>query len=126
MCLIKNILRRIRNKLSQYVWYVRREYTGHSKSIIDGYFSRHQVKGLHVGCGGNLLDGWLNSELSPRTEDILQLNAIKPFPVKGCVFDYVFSEHMIEHVPYCDGVSMLKECYRILKKMGGCGYLRLT
>jgi len=33
-------------------------------------------------------------------------------------FDYVFSEHMIEHIPYLEGFSMLSECYRILREGG--------
>lgn len=33
-------------------------------------------------------------------------------------FDYVFSEHMIEHIPYTGGVNMLREIYRILRPGG--------
>ena len=32
--------------------------------------------------------------------------------------DYIFSEHMIEHVSYEQGASMLRECYRTLKPGG--------
>jgi SAM-dependent methyltransferase len=34
------------------------------------------------------------------------------------VFDYVFSEHMIEHVPYKEGLFMLSEACRVLKPGG--------
>jgi predicted SAM-dependent methyltransferase len=34
------------------------------------------------------------------------------------VFDYVFSEHMIEHVSYAEGLLMLRECLRVLKPGG--------
>ncbi len=34
------------------------------------------------------------------------------------MFDYIFSEHMIEHVPLADGFSMLQECHRVLRKGG--------
>ncbi len=40
------------------------------------------------------------------------------FPIEDQTFDYVFSEHMIEHISWCDGAFMLRECYRILKPGG--------
>jgi predicted SAM-dependent methyltransferase len=33
-------------------------------------------------------------------------------------FDYIFSEHMIEHVDHDGAVAMLRECYRVLKPGG--------
>lgn len=46
------------------------------------------------------------------------LDAAKPFPYADETFDYVFSEHMIEHIPWKDGLQMLRECKRVLKGKG--------
>jgi predicted SAM-dependent methyltransferase len=46
------------------------------------------------------------------------LDATKPFPLENDEFDYVFSEHMIEHVSYRQGEMMLQECFRILRTNG--------
>jgi predicted SAM-dependent methyltransferase len=34
------------------------------------------------------------------------------------MFDYIFSEHMIEHISYSNGFAMLSECHRVLKNNG--------
>lgn len=44
-----------------------------------------------------------------------------PFPDKS--IDYIFSEHMFEHLKLTEAVKMLKECRRVLKKNG---VLRIT
>ena len=31
-------------------------------SIIDNYFSKHETRKLHIGCGNNAIDGWLNTD----------------------------------------------------------------
>lgn len=73
---------------------------------------------LHLGCGSNLLDGWINTDSHPRTRDVIYLDATRSFPLEAQVLDYVFHEHMIEHIPYRDGLFMLSECYRVLKSGG--------
>jgi SAM-dependent methyltransferase len=73
---------------------------------------------LHIGAGNHPLPGWVNSDLNPCHPDILRLDATLPMPFPPAHFDHIFSEHMIEHVPYAGGVAMLRECYRILKPGG--------
>jgi predicted SAM-dependent methyltransferase len=86
--------------------------------LIDDYLQYAEIKKLHIGCGENILSGWLNSDYQPISDDILNLDATKAFSIKNNKFDYVFSEHMIEHISYSEGLSMLKECFRVLKKDG--------
>jgi len=64
------------------------------------------------------MDGWLNADYFPASREILHLDATKTFPFSDGAFDYVYCEHMIEHIPLCDGLRMLQECFRILKKGG--------
>jgi predicted SAM-dependent methyltransferase len=46
------------------------------------------------------------------------LDATVDFPFGRAVFDYVYSEHLIEHLPYNDGKFMLRECHRVLRPGG--------
>jgi predicted SAM-dependent methyltransferase len=88
------------------------------KRIIERYFGAHPVTKLHVGCGPNVLDGWLNADRCPASPLVLRLDATKPFALGDETFDYVFSEHMIEHLTHSQGHFMLAECFRILKHGG--------
>ncbi len=80
------------------------------------------IKALHLGCGTNLLEGWLNTDINAHGS-IMELDASLPFPIKDCSLDFIFSEHMFEHLTYESGKAMLRECYRTLKPGG---VLRLT
>jgi predicted SAM-dependent methyltransferase len=76
------------------------------------------VKKLQLGCGGNYLEGWLDTDFQPMARHVLKLDASQPFPFPDNSFDYVYSEHMIEHMPYSGGVNMLLESFRVLKPGG--------
>ena len=88
------------------------------QEFIDEYFSRERVRKLHIGCGGNILNGWLNSDCNSINPGVISLDATKVFPLNNDQFDYVFSEHMIEHINFSQGFAMLLECHRILKPGG--------
>jgi predicted SAM-dependent methyltransferase len=70
---------------------------------------------LQVGCGGRLLEGWLNADI--YSGDVY-LNATKKLPFKDETFNYVFCEQFIEHITLSEGLRFLSECYRILKPNG--------
>jgi predicted SAM-dependent methyltransferase len=59
----------------------------------------------------------LNTDIFPTREEVY-LNASKPYPFSDGSFQYVFSEHMIQALPWEGGVAMLKECYRVLATGG--------
>ncbi len=73
---------------------------------------------LNIGAGDHPLPGWWNTDINPCHPSIMQLDASKRFPFNDEIFERVFSEHMIEHVPYAAGLSMLRECYRVLEPGG--------
>jgi SAM-dependent methyltransferase len=73
---------------------------------------------LNVGCGDHPLPGWVNTDLNPCHPSITRLDATQPFVFPDGYFDYVFSEHMIEHVPYAGARVMLYECRRVLRPGG--------
>lgn len=94
-----------------------RSLTGRNDRIASQYLAQEAVPRLQIGCGGNALRGWLNTDLNPGRDQI-HLDATRPFPFADGVFDYIYSEHMIEHVSWLEGRAMLGECRRVLKPGG--------
>jgi predicted SAM-dependent methyltransferase len=72
---------------------------------------------LHIGGGWQLLEGWLNTDIE-TISGVMWMDATRRFPFKDETFQYVYSEHMIEHVPYDKGVYMLRECCRVMRRGG--------
>jgi predicted SAM-dependent methyltransferase len=92
--------------------------TSIDRAIIQSYFAERNIRKLHIGCGESILDGWLNSDLFQHSSSILHLDATDVFPFANDTFDYIYSEHMIEHISYSHGLAMLRECNRVLKNNG--------
>jgi predicted SAM-dependent methyltransferase len=95
---------------------LRRATLGNAR-LIAAYLRRPGEKKLHIGAGGRRLPGWLNSDLHP-SRGVLELDATQPLPFAEAVFDFVYSEHMIEHVAFEHGLGMLREVHRVLKPGG--------
>jgi predicted SAM-dependent methyltransferase len=102
----------------QRLWYVAHRFGMRDRKFAKQYILQSQVRKLHLGCGWNLLPGWLNMDYLPLCREALYLDVRQPFFFLDESFDYIFSEHMIEHMSYHDGVNMLTECYRVLKRNG--------
>jgi len=86
--------------------------------LIGEYLATSPKPGLHIGAAKNAMPGWLDTDLRPRRRDVLYLDVTEPFPFGDATFDYVFSEHLIEHIGYEEGRFMLSECFRVLKSGG--------
>jgi predicted SAM-dependent methyltransferase len=52
------------------------------------------------------------------SEGTVFLDATTPFPFDCGTFDYIYCEHMIEHISWQKGQTMLRECHRVLKPRG--------
>lgn len=85
--------------------------------LIKEYLEANAIRKLQIGSGPTNLQGWLGTDISPVAGQVY-LDATKAFPFADNTFDYVYSEHMIEHISWQDGLFMLKECQRILKPGG--------
>jgi SAM-dependent methyltransferase len=72
---------------------------------------------LQIGAGSLALPGWLNTDLEPP-RGAIYLDATRRFPFADATFDYVLSEHQIEHLPYAEGLFMLREAHRVLRPGG--------
>ena len=88
------------------------------RRIAQRYLAQAREPKLHVGCGSWWLDGWLNSDLHPSSPGTLLLDATRRFPFPDGTFAYVYSEHMIEHLTFREGMAMLGECHRVLAPGG--------
>ena len=87
--------------------------------VVKKYLSKNTERKLQIGSGRNPLVGWLNTGISLReSKDGIYMDAGKPFPLPDNSFDYVYSEHLIEHLTYLQALNMLEESYRVLKPSG--------
>lgn len=87
------------------------------RNIIRSYFGENIIYKLQIGSSSNIMTGWLNSDIFP-SHNVLYLDATKRFPFVDEQFHYVYSEHMIEHISSEQGIFMLSEVHRVLKKDG--------
>ena len=85
--------------------------------LIADYMRKTTVRKLQIGAGTANNPGWLNTDIEP-SENQAYLDATERFPVPDGSFQYVFAEHVIEHVSYDDAIGMLKETHRILAPGG--------
>jgi predicted SAM-dependent methyltransferase len=85
---------------------------------IQHYIDTHEVRKLQLGANRNGLEGWLNTDLHTIPGKAFSMDVSKPFPIPDQSIDFIFSEHLIEHIPSHIGAHMLKECKRILKPSG--------
>lgn len=119
----KKIIKKVLN-FSPYLAYLTfkkiREYNRclkKQKNIIDDYLKNNKVKRIQIGCGSNILEGWLNTDLN-YNDKVAFLDAGAKFPIESDNFDYIYSEHLFEHLKVEEQINMLEESYRILKKGG--------
>lgn len=87
---------------------------------IDTYLHTHSERKLQLGTGDNRLDGWLNTDIHDFSGngEVVYLDLRRSFPLPDDSFDVVFSEHVIEHVDYADGLHCLRESWRVLRPGG--------
>src|SRR5437868_4053917 len=84
---------------------------------LKAYLLIHKVPKIQLGAGLNNLTGWFNTDYFPRN-NVLFVDVTKPFPIPSNSFQFIFSEHHIEHISYKYAVEMLREAFRIMKPGG--------
>ncbi|MEI8120593.1 MAG: methyltransferase domain-containing protein [bacterium] len=72
---------------------------------------------LHLGCGDERLEGWVNVDFhNPRADQSVDLFS-QPWPWSDSSVDVVYMHHFLEHFPKL--IETLREVHRILKPGGG-------
>ena len=102
--------------------WLKRKVLRTDRRILRDYLRKESEPKLHLGSGWHRLEGWLNTDLD-IVPGVLKMDARKPFRLPSGCFQYVFTEHMIEHVSYGEALLMLRECHRVLREGG---VLRVT
>ena len=85
---------------------------------IHDYLARHEIRKLQLGAGVNREDGWLSTDIDSRHDEVLEVDASEPLPFPDDSLDFIFAEHMIEHIAYRPGQRMLRQCLRVLRPGG--------
>jgi predicted SAM-dependent methyltransferase len=105
-------LRGLKRDMQVLFWLAKRQ------GLITTYVRSQGVKRLQLGTSNNLLNGWLNTDITPNHASVVYMDATRRFPIDDNTLDYIICEHMIEHIPYHDAQTMLRECHRVLKPGG--------
>jgi predicted SAM-dependent methyltransferase len=69
-----------------------------------------------LGSGAAPLVGWINIDIQRPADVLLDLRFGIPLPDESV--DFIYSEHLIEHLTLEDGLKHFAECRRILKSGG--------
>ena len=96
---------------------LRRRLLQTDNRIRNDYLRNNEEPKLHIGGGWRLLDGWLNGDIE-LVPGVMFMDATQRFPLADESFQLVFTEHMIEHIPYEKAEFMLRDCYRVMRKGG--------
>ena len=87
-----------------------------TKGVINRRFARADARILNLGSGSHLIDACLNADIDPRAD--VFVDARRPLPFSDASVDDIFSEEMIEHISETEALSLVRECFRILKPGG--------
>lgn len=88
------------------------------RALVQHYLAANPVRKLQIGAANSVLPGWLSTDVRPASKQVAYLDATQRFPFQDRSIDYIYSEHMIEHIRWNKGAFMLRECRRILKPGG--------
>lgn len=73
---------------------------------------------MHIACGNNYLEDWINIDISSSVRKELKMDVRKGLPFPDNSIDFIFNEHFIEHLSYEEAFDFLKESYRVIKYGG--------
>ena len=72
---------------------------------------------MQLGSADKTKEGWVNIDLSPAADLMLDLR--DPLPFTDNTFKMIYSEHVLEHFDYPGDITrLLSECYRVLEPGG--------
>jgi len=81
------------------------------------FLNSPNFKGLHVGCGHNVLPGWFNTDLF-TSKVVTHMDIKKPLNLPNNCLDALYAEHVIEHMTREEFTQFLREANRTLRAGG--------
>ena len=75
------------------------------------------MKKVNLGCGKDILDGWVNIDKHDYGQEIVR-DITRGLPFDDNSIDEVYSSHCLEHIEREDVPFVWEEIYRVLKKGG--------
>jgi predicted SAM-dependent methyltransferase len=72
---------------------------------------------LHLGCGGIILNDWVNLDFKPGRGG-LNWDLTRKLPLEDSSAELIYTEHFIEHLNKLAGAKFISECHRLLKSGG--------
>ena len=88
-----------------------RPYTRHEDFGVSYLNGTNAFEKVQFGSGGFEIPGWVNCDLPEH-------DITKPLGLASESADFLFAEHVIEHVPPRDAWNFIVECRRVLKPGG--------
>lgn len=76
---------------------------------------------LHVGCGRERLEGWVNIDLAALPGVDVVADVTEGLEFQDCAA--IFAEHFLEHLPVDRALAFMEEAHRVL---AGDGLIRLS
>jgi len=71
---------------------------------------------LNIGCGKVKFPGWVNIDIEPGADLVIDVR--KRLPFNDNTVDLIYNEHFLEHITFEEGEKALREFRRCLKKKG--------
>lgn len=70
---------------------------------------------LNLGCGHQILDGWINLDRSDFGQQVVR-DVTRGLPFSDGTFDEILADNLLEHIPPGDdSVFVMNEIYRVCK-----------
>jgi predicted SAM-dependent methyltransferase len=84
------------------------------KKLVESFQKDGKPIRLHLGCGDQYFDGWINTDNYVFRVADAKLDAMK-IPLEDDSVDELWASHIIEHFNFYEGFDVLKEWYRVMK-----------
>lgn len=73
---------------------------------------------LNLGCGSHWHRDWLNIDIAPTVPQVIACDLRQDWPLPRDFFDMVYHSHVLEHMDFHQGKSLLQKCLQVLKQGG--------
>lgn len=87
-----------------------------TKHVKVARFKKMKPLKLNVGSGKVKLPGWVNIDIEPGADLVIDVRKGLPFADSGV--DFIYCEHFLEHLTFEEDAKVLKEFHRCLREGG--------